>query len=141
MKKEILVLLSIAFIAAVLISPAQLSASEEEDSHGGDIVYTLPLKAVLFSHKTHVEDVGFDCDTCHDDIFEMVPSTGEKNKDRVFFEGKYCMKALNEGKYCGSCHDGDTAFSADSQCARCHIGVKGYNRLYGKDTGDDENEK
>jgi c(7)-type cytochrome triheme protein len=135
MKRKMMFLFVIAFFVAVLTIPVKLAASDEE--HGGDIIYTVPLKAVLFSHEKHVEDFGMDCDTCHDDIFEMVPSTGEKNKDRALFDGKYCMKALNEGKYCGSCHDGSTAFSADSQCARCHIGVKGYNRLREEVTDED----
>jgi len=134
MKKEMICLFVIILFVAVMIVPVKLVASEED--HGGDIIYSVPLKAVLFSHKIHVEDLEMDCDNCHDDIFEMVPSEGEINKDRVFFEGKYCMKSLNEGKYCGSCHDGSTAFSADTQCARCHIGVKGYNRLMGKETGE-----
>ena len=132
MIKKMIFLFVITFFVAVLTHPVTPAASDED--HGGDIIYSIPLKSVLFSHKIHVEDLEMDCDTCHDDIFEMVPSTGEKNKGRVFFEGKYCMKALNEGKYCGSCHDGSTAFSADSQCARCHIGVKGYNRLQVKET-------
>ena len=124
MKKEMIFMFVIILFVAVMIVPVKLVASEEE--HGGDIIYSVPLKAVLFSHKIHVEDLEMDCDNCHDDIFEMVPSEGEINKDRVFFEGKYC----------GSCHDGSTAFSADTQCARCHIGVKGYNRLMGKETGE-----
>jgi c(7)-type cytochrome triheme protein len=125
MKREKILVFVIALCVAIMAVPLRLAASDED--HGGDVVYTIPLKAVLFSHKTHVEDVEMDCDTCHDDIFEMESLAVQQEDD-------FTMQALYEGKYCGACHDGSTAFSSDSQCARCHIGVKGYKRLQGEDT-------
>jgi c(7)-type cytochrome triheme protein len=38
----------------------------------------------------------------------------------------FTMKSLYQGKYCGACHDGKAAFASNSQCARCHGGVKGF---------------
>lgn len=121
----------IVLCVAVISVPMKLAASDED--HGGDILYTKPLKAVLFSHKTHVEDVGMDCEACHDDIFEMESLAVQEADD-------FTMEALYEGKYCGACHDGDTAFSSDSQCARCHIGVKGYNRMQEEEKDGDEHD-
>ena len=41
------------------------------------------------------------------------------------------MKGLEAGKYCGACHTSgnNLAFSSDTQCARCHPGVKGLERV------------
>lgn len=86
--------------------------------HGGEIIYTKPLKAVLFSHKFHVEKIGLTCDMCHSGLFEMQALKVQENAD-------YTMASLAEGKYCGACHNGSMAFVANSRCGSCHIGVKG----------------
>jgi c(7)-type cytochrome triheme protein len=127
MKKEMIFLFVITFIVVFVTHPVNPAASDEE--HGGDIIYTIPLKSVLFSHKTHVEDLDMDCDSCHDDIFEMESLAVQQNSN-------FTMNSLYEGKYCGVCHDGSTAFASNSQCARCHIGVKGFNRMQGEETGE-----
>ena len=129
MKIKMMVLFVTIFFVAVMTSPVKLAASDEE--HGGDIIYTLPLKAVLFSHTAHVEGAEMECDACHDDIFEMESLAVQENDD-------FTMESLYEGNYCGGCHDGDTAFASNSQCARCHIGVKGYNRAQEEDAEDGE---
>ncbi len=131
MRKKLIVLLVITFFITSLINLKSLIAAEEV-FHGGDIVYTEPVKAVLFSHKNHVEDIGIDCDACHNEIFEMESLAAQGNKD-------FTMKALYEGKYCGACHDASMAFSSKSQCARCHIGVKGYNTRKENTSKDIEN--
>ncbi|MFO7983327.1 MAG: cytochrome c3 family protein [Desulfuromonadales bacterium] len=91
---------------------------------GEDIYYTKPLKAVLFDHQVHVDDLGFDCESCHMDTFTMKAKAAQENED-------FNMEALYKGKYCGSCHDGSMAFASDTRCATCHVGVKGYNRARG----------
>jgi len=88
-------------------------------SGGGDVVYTQPVKSVLFSHKLHVDERGLGCDMCHVKLFEMQALAVQKRQD-------FNMKSLYNGKYCGACHDGKTAFASNTQCARCHGGVKGY---------------
>lgn len=90
----------------------------------GTIVWTKPVKAVIFDHKTHTEDYGLSCDSCHDDVFAMQKGAAEKADD-------FTMQSLYDGKYCGTCHDGSTAFASDTRCNSCHIGLKGYNRLMG----------
>jgi c(7)-type cytochrome triheme protein len=92
-----------------------------EESGGGDILYSKPVKAVLFSHKIHVEQTGLDCNLCHDKLFQMEALHAEK-------AGSLNHKSFKEGKYCGSCHDGKMTFG-NGECARCHIGVIGYNRI------------
>lgn len=99
---------------------------EDDDEDGGTIIFTKPVKAVVFEHKNHI-DQGLECDSCHDDLFEMETGVAEDNDD-------FTMASLYEGKYCGACHDGDMAFASNTRCTVCHIGVKGYNRAMGKTT-------
>src|SRR6266498_3564244 len=107
-------------IAAVLISLAVPGAGSagENAKHGGDILYTKPVKSVLFSHKIHVEQKGLTCDMCHAGTFDMQALKAQGNHD-------FTMEALAQGKYCGVCHNGTMAFSSNSRCASCHSGVKG----------------
>lgn len=87
---------------------------------GGDILFTKPVKAVIFSHETHGE--AFECEACHSGLFEMEALAAQKNSD-------FTMESLYKGQYCGACHDGESAFASDTRCATCHIGVKGYKKL------------
>ncbi len=122
-------------LVALLVSGALLLASEEvqvveeydEDTYGplAPIVWEKPVKGVVFYHKTHTMDAGLDCDSCHDDIFVMEAGAAEENED-------FNMATLYEGGYCGSCHDGSTAFASDTRCTTCHIGVRGVARLLGE---------
>lgn len=95
-----------------------------DDSHGGDIHYDKPVTGVLFSHQYHVEEMGFDCESCHDGLFEMEALAAQEDLD-------FTMKGLEDGLYCGACHEGSMAFAANTRCASCHEGVKGYNRVLG----------
>ena len=104
-----------------IVGGTQALAGEDD---GGTIVFTKPVKAVIFSHDKHVEDIGLECDSCHDDIFEMETGYAESQDD-------FTMESLYAGKYCGACHDGDMAFASNTRCTTCHIGVKGYNRMQG----------
>lgn len=111
---------STAVLAAVLMLLALACGAGAGDNSkdGGEIVYTKPLKAVLFSHKAHVEQIGLSCDLCHATFFEMKALTVQENSD-------FTMASLAQGKYCGACHNGTMAFSSNSRCASCHVGVKG----------------
>lgn len=109
-----------AVIAAILM-PLVIACgagADEKEEHGGDIVYSKPLKAVLFSHKTHVEKTGLSCDLCHSGNFEMEALKVQESPD-------FTMASLAEGNYCGACHNGTMAFSSETRCASCHVGVKG----------------
>lgn len=118
--KKLLIMLAVGLIATAILG-AMVSWANEM-GHGGDVLYTEPVKAVLFSHKTHVEDMGFGCDSCHAGLFEMASLSAQANKD-------FNMEGLYAGKYCGACHNGSMAFASNTQCATCHIGVKGYNKI------------
>ncbi|MFP3983625.1 MAG: c(7)-type cytochrome triheme domain-containing protein [Desulfurivibrionaceae bacterium] len=93
------------------------------------IIFTKPVKAVVFDHEEHNE-MGLGCKSCHDDSFQMRIGAAEEDPE------DFTMEALYDGKYCGSCHDGNMAFASDTRCTLCHIGVMGMERMTG-DTGED----
>ena len=64
---------------------------------------------VIFDGKTH-GDTGLKCTDCHTKIFPMKKGT------------KITMAEMNEGKYCGVCHNGKKAFksSEGANCEKCH---------------------
>jgi len=121
MKRWYLILVVFIF-ALALYQPLW---GQEDEYPEEPIIFTKPVKAVVFDHKKHVEDAGLSCEDCHDEIFEMAAGTAEENED-------FNMKALYEGKYCGACHDGETAFASNKKCTTCHIGKLGWKRLQGK---------
>jgi c(7)-type cytochrome triheme protein len=69
----------------------------------------------MFSHRKHVIGAGLSCDSCHPDTFQ-------KKRGAAAAAGDYTMKSLEEGMYCGICHDGDTAFGVTEpdSCVTCH---------------------
>ena len=109
----------ILLIASVILFFGVNQTISAKVSHGGDIVYTKPVKSVIFSHKVHAEDKGLSCDMCHSGLFDAVALKVQKKSD-------FNMESLYKGKYCGACHNGQIAFASNTQCARCHTGVKGY---------------
>ncbi len=76
------------------------------------IVWDKPTK-VTFDHQFHTKDAGLSCESCHDDIFTM--------KAGAALTSGMDMAAMAEGKFCGTCHDGSTAFATSTQCASCHF--------------------
>jgi c(7)-type cytochrome triheme protein len=96
------------------------------------IVFDKPVKAVIFDHSMHTEDMGLECNDCHNDVFKMKIGNAESNPEA------FTMEALYAGKYCGACHDGENAFASDTRCTTCHIGVKGFDRLFGDKTSKGE---
>ncbi len=68
-------------------------------------IVTVPTPA-LFSHRTHQT---FGCYACHPSVFPQAPAA-------------FTHAEMGEGKFCGHCHDGRTAFPiAGAACARCHV--------------------
>lgn len=121
-------LLTFLVFAAVLFIYGGHAVGEEaydEDTYGPEapIIFVKPVKAVDFSHKVHTMGAGLECDSCHDELFQMEAGNAEQNDD-------FTMESLYAGKYCGACHDGDMAFASNKRCTFCHIGVKGFDRLH-----------
>ena len=133
MKKILLLMLAgtFLFFAALLFASgsgdAQGDEEYDEDTYGpkDPIIWDKPVKSVVFYHKVHIMGAELDCDSCHDDLFEMEAGAAQENED-------FIMATLYEGGYCGACHDGETAFASDTRCTACHIGVRGRARLLGE---------
>lgn len=128
-----LLLLAGVFVFAGQVIGGQQKAQPKEEAYdestygpANPIIWTKPLKTVVFYHKTHTMGAGLSCDSCHDAIFEMAAGTAQEKPD-------FTMDSLYKGKYCGACHDGNMAFASNTRCTTCHVGVKGYNRLTGAD--------
>lgn len=67
------------------------------------------LPPARFPHWVH--RIRYQCRTCHMEIFE--PKAGAN---------RMTMKDITDGKACGKCHDGQTAFRAGfGNCERCHV--------------------
>lgn len=68
---------------------------------------------VTLDAKIHA-DKGAKCADCHTKpkLFEMKKGAN-----------KMTMAAMNEGKFCGACHDGKKSFSTKeaADCGKCHV--------------------
>ncbi len=109
-------ILSTSFVATLFSANIIMAAEPyDADKYGPQepIIWATPSKAI-FTHTTHTMDAGLACDACHDEIFPMEQGGTEKN-------GDFTMKSFKEGKYCGTCHDGSTAFDSSTQCGSCHF--------------------
>ncbi len=100
-------------LAAILVGMASGVAAAPP---GQDVQWTTPMGVVTFSGQAHA-DAGSQCTECHDmaggggGTFQMKQGTAKQK-----------MAEMNEGKGCGTCHNGEKAFStADAaNCAKCH---------------------
>jgi len=112
----------VLIIAGIVLSAAFVTAYGADKPKGEpyprDMVFGGNKgQAVMFSHRAHVEDFGQSCDACHTKVFELKYGAAET-------KGDFTMASLNDGRYCGACHNGKTAFSADDygRCDSCHAG-------------------
>ncbi|HHL34976.1 MAG TPA: hypothetical protein ENJ30_11485 [Desulfobulbaceae bacterium] len=91
------------------------------------IIFTKPVKTVVFDHKIHVGKAKILCETCHKDVFVMgsgVLSGLETFRSDDPVAKRKHLEELHE-KLCGTCHNSDQAFGFQTRCTVCHIGVKG----------------
>ena len=126
---QILTVFAVMLFSVAMLYASSTSVTEEdydEDTYGPEasIVWTKPVKSVVFDHKVHTMGAELDCDSCHDELFEMESGVAEEKED-------FTMQTLYDGGYCGACHDGSTAFASDTRCTACHMGVRGHARLLG----------
>jgi c(7)-type cytochrome triheme protein len=76
------------------------------------------LPPVVFPHWLH--RIWFQCKVCHEDVFV----TKRRGND-------ISMAHILEGRQCGVCHNGKTAFGLTDDCFRCHnAGRPGTESLY-----------
>ncbi len=98
-------------IAALIISVSPLHA-EYADIVLNKRADTEGVLPVIFPHWFH--RIRFKCVVCHSELgFEMRAGAN-----------KVTMDEISQGKFCGACHDGETAWSTEN-CALCHTGRPG----------------
>ncbi len=80
----------------------------------GDIAFTRKVAGAddfppaVFPHWLH--RMQFKCYVCHEGVFQMKAGANPVTMD-----------AIQQGKYCGACHNGKTAFAPMFEyCSRCH---------------------
>lgn len=94
----------------ILASVIFLSSFVSGRIGGGDISFKAGKERdAIFSHDTHVSDIGLKCTECHDSLF----ITQEKHK-------KVTMLEMRKGVSCGACHNGKRAFDVKGNCSNCH---------------------
>lgn len=70
------------------------------------------MRPVVFSHWFH--RIRFRCKVCHNELgFEMRVGSNDVT-----------MTDIIDGKFCGMCHNGETAWSVEN-CDLCHSGKPG----------------
>ncbi len=73
------------------------------------------VNPAIFSHKLHIAREKIRCTECHPNVFLM-----KVNRDAD--KTTWTMEQMEQGKYCGACHNGDRAFGVadDDFCDMCH---------------------
>jgi len=76
-------------------------------SFNKDITYpSKTMSSVVFSHELHT--AMFKCDDCHTKLFKFKKGGSGMKMDDLY-----------QGKYCATCHNGQSGFSVND-CQRCH---------------------
>jgi c(7)-type cytochrome triheme protein len=102
-----------ALLAGSVIAAAAVPAAAEY----GDVVLNRfaekeGMRPVVFPHWFH--RIRFRCKVCHFELgFKMRAGSNEVK-----------MNDIIEGRFCGMCHDGQTAWSVEN-CDLCHSGKPG----------------
>ena len=106
-----------AWAAGLLLAAAILLISPAGFAEYGDVVLNKHSEAggvrpVIFPHWFH--RIRFRCKVCHGELgFEMRAGANDVT-----------MAEIVEGKFCGMCHNGEIAWSAEN-CVLCHSGRTG----------------
>ena len=116
-----------AALVVMLVASGDTPIYAAEEEGGSTIVFIKPVRAVIFEHKLHLAK-NLSCADCHPAIFEKKARQVENKAD-------FTMAAFDQGKYCGACHNGTRAFSSNTRCTWCHIGVREHKRMEGDSLG------
>jgi len=105
-----------AALQSKVISPSGIINTGDQDigkTSDDDIELSTsgkPNRMVIFSHKVHTQ--WLTCTNCHNAIFKREAGSAQ-----------ITMDAIDEGKYCGVCHD-KVALAQPSGCKGCHKPIK-----------------
>lgn len=102
--------LSTALAALLVLLPAGPGRADYGDmrfTRAGNVMPDYP--PAVFPHWIH--RMQYRCYVCHTSLFEMKSGANPVT-----------MEAIQNGQYCGACHNGKTAFSVVFEsCPRCHV--------------------
>jgi c(7)-type cytochrome triheme protein len=105
------------WIPAIAISLALTLWHAPANAEYGDVVLNkraekAGVRPVIFPHWFH--RIRYRCRVCHSELgFEMRAGANDVTMDDI-----------SNGKFCGACHNGQTAWAVDN-CDLCHSGVAG----------------
>lgn len=98
--------LVLVFVSVVLLSAAIAFAVPE----GRVLEFDTPMGKVVFDGTVHAKQFA-SCNDCHrKGLFKKM------KRGKVHFK----MADMYEGKFCGSCHNGEVTFALMDNCKRCH---------------------
>lgn len=102
----------LAIIGIVCLLPMLIAWAEYADVTINTRAESEGVAPVIYPHWFH--RIRFQCSVCHVDLgIKMGAGTTG-----------ITMEKLIDGRYCGACHDGNTAWSMDN-CDLCHSGKAG----------------
>ncbi len=104
------IVLLVALVGVLL--PASAIRSEYADVTINEKAEAEGMVPVIFPHWFH--RIRYQCSVCHVEL-------GFKTKAG---SNGITMDKISQGEYCGACHNGDVAWSAES-CDLCHSGKPG----------------
>lgn len=106
MRRLLICVLAFALFAAL---PLRYAGAEYGDIHfSRNEPGTGDFPPATYPHWIH--RMQFRCYVCHESIFKM-----KKGANHI------TMEAIDQGKYCGTCHNGKLAFGTSfGQCFHCH---------------------
>lgn len=81
------------------------------------------ISDAVFSHQVHTGM--FKCPDCHTKVFPYKAGAL-----------KATMASMESGKSCGSCHNGNDAFTVAGECDKCHTGFKPGNITFKTEAGE-----
>ena len=106
-----MVMLVLLFFLLAALSAQQANA-EYADVVLGKYSTEEGVRPVIFPHWFH--RIRFQCRVCHQELgFEMRAGSNKVTMDEII-----------DGKFCGACHNGETAWSVDN-CDLCHSALPG----------------
>jgi c(7)-type cytochrome triheme protein len=106
MKRKVIILATLLCFMLPLGIPAQVHLG------GGNIRFSPKgAKPVIFNHEKHLAVTEHKCSICHSGDFQMEKGSNKMN-----------MSMMTKGHFCGTCHNGKTAFDVEdlAQCKKCH---------------------
>ena len=97
---------------ALILVPAAVAWAEYADVVINEMSEEAGVSPVIYPHWFH--RIRYQCSVCHVDLGFKTKAGGNG----------ITMDKIIQGEYCGACHNGEIAWSAEN-CDLCHSGIAG----------------